>query len=182
MSIFRKRCVFQYIYEDFIFILKTTLSSRRNLTTDEQSKIWQHICLNYSCVKLHSYKQHREDISTIRKRAATKWIFDSFDLYLKELTTEQLKFLVATVWWVWRWSNIAGPKPSYFLSTFGRIETATESCGMQQPNFRQATEVGLIKVVWRNRYMYRVKILLDIKCTKFFDRQTRKTVVLSVLY
>lgn len=247
MSIFRKRCVFQYIYEDFIFILKTTLSSRRNLTTDEQSKIWQHICLNYSCVKLHSYKQHREDISTIRKRAATKWIFDSFDLYLKELTTEQLKFLVATVWWVWWWSkeltfflktvrpccnlahsidrieridrtgrsdllkrlaktwkthhpvyqshkwtkltsvgwrvsDIAGPKPSYFLSTFGRIETATESCGMQQPNFRQTTEVGLIKVVWRNRYMYRVKILLDIKCTKFFDRQTRKTVVLSVLY
>lgn len=39
MSIFRKRCVFQYIYEDFISILKTTLSSRRNLTTDEQSKI-----------------------------------------------------------------------------------------------------------------------------------------------
>lgn len=46
-----------------------------------------------------------------------------------------------------RVSDIAGPKPAYFLSTFGRIETATESCGMQQPNFRQTPEVGLIKVV-----------------------------------
>lgn len=34
-----KRYAFQYIYEDFIFNQKKTLSSRRNLTADKQSKI-----------------------------------------------------------------------------------------------------------------------------------------------